>query len=186
MNEIEDRCFARACHMIEHNLAYQGTDVFELTELLIKLEAEREYKNSKSDERLTFNDTIVSIEDVGDRETIDISVSGDNLFFCNGILTKNSWGLPQTADFMFALVNSDELQELNQYMVKQLKSRYGDPSVYRKFVIGVDRSRMKLYDVEQTAQEDIVDDGPAFDKSGFGERLSKEGKFSKSKFANFT
>lgn len=99
--------------------------------------------------------------------------------------TSESWGLPQTADFMFALVNSEELQELNQYMVKQLKSRYGDPSIYRKFVIGVDRSRMKLYDVEQTAQEDIVDDGPAFDKSDFGQRLSKEGKFSKSKFADF-
>lgn len=99
--------------------------------------------------------------------------------------TSESWGLPQTADFMFALVNSEELQELNQYMVKQLKSRYGDPSIHRKFVIGVDRSRMKLYDVEQTAQDDIVDDGPAFDKSDFGQRLNKEGKFSKSKFADF-
>lgn len=99
--------------------------------------------------------------------------------------TSESWGLPQTADFMFALVNSEELQELNQYMVKQLKSRYGDPSIHRKFVIGVDRARMKLYDVEQTAQEDIVDDGPAFDKSDFGQRMGKEGKFSKSKFADF-
>lgn len=99
--------------------------------------------------------------------------------------TSESWGLPQTADFMFALVNSEELQELNQYMVKQLKSRYGDPSIHRKFVIGVDRARMKLYDVEQTAQEDIVDDGPAFDKSDFGQRMGKEGKFNKSKFADF-
>lgn len=99
--------------------------------------------------------------------------------------TSESWGLPQTADFMFALVNSEELQELNQYMVKQLKSRYGDPSIHRKFVIGVDRARMKLYDVEQTAQEDIVDDGPAFDKSDFGQRMGKEGKFTKSKFADF-
>lgn len=99
--------------------------------------------------------------------------------------TSESWGLPQTADFMFALVNSEELQELNQYMVKQLKSRYGDPSIHRKFVIGVDRARMKLYDVEQSAQEDIVDDGPAFDKSDFGQRMGKEGKFNKSKFADF-
>ena len=99
--------------------------------------------------------------------------------------TSESWGLPQTADFMFALVNSEELQELNQYMVKQLKSRYGDPSIHRKFVIGVDRARMKLYDVEQSAQEDIVDDGPAFDKSDFGQRMGKEGKFTKSKFADF-
>jgi hypothetical protein len=59
-------------------------------------------------------------------------------------------------------------------MVKQLKNRYADPSIYKRFVVGVDRAKMRLYDVEQTAQEDIVDDGPAFDKSKFGERAKEE------------
>lgn len=182
MSKLEDQCFIKACYMVENTLAHAGTDVFELTELLIKLEKEREYKNAKTDALLDFNDPIVSIEDVGDRETIDISVSGDNLFYCNGILTKNSWGLPQTADFMVAMISSEELQELNQIMIKQLKSRYGDPSIHRKFVVGVDRSRMRLYNVEQTAQEDIEDEGPAFDKGAFGTRLKQERK---DKFSGF-
>jgi len=70
-------------------------------------------------------------------------------------------------------------------MVKQLKNRYSDPGMHRRFVIGVDRSKMKLYDVEQSAQEDVVDDGPVFDKSDTGMRLKQEkGKF-KDAFSTF-
>jgi len=71
--------------------------------------------------------------------------------------TSESFGLPATADLMFALISSEELEDLNQLMVKQLKNRYSDPTSYRKFVIGVDRSKMRLYNVEQSAQEDIID-----------------------------
>lgn len=100
--------------------------------------------------------------------------------------TSESFGLPQTADFMFALIATEELQELNQFLVKQLKNRYADPNVNRRFVVGVDRSRMKLYDVEQTAQEDVVDDGPVFDKSSSGERMRSESrKFDKTTFEGF-
>jgi hypothetical protein len=115
-------------------------------------------------------------------------VSGDNLFFCNGILTKNSFGLPATADLMIALIRSEELDELNQIMIKQLKNRYADPSNYKRFVIGVDRSKMKLYDVEASAQEGLADSGqpeddsPLFDKSTFGSRQKREGSFSDFKF----
>ena len=70
--------------------------------------------------------------------------------------TSESFGLPATADFMFALISNEELEELNQIKVKQLKNRYNDPAVNRAFIIGVDRSRMRLYDVEQSAQQ-IVD-----------------------------
>ena len=69
--------------------------------------------------------------------------------------TSESFGLPATADFMFALITSDELEELDQMVVKQLKNRYNDPTVFKRFVIGVDRSRMKLYDCEQEAQEEL-------------------------------
>ena len=73
--------------------------------------------------------------------------------------TSESFGLPATADFMFALISTEELEQLNQIMVKQLKNRFGDPNLYKRFVIGVDRAKMKLYDAEQSAQEDIVDSG---------------------------
>ena len=73
--------------------------------------------------------------------------------------TSESFGLPATADFMFALISSDELNELNQMLVKQLKNRYADPTMNKKFIVGVDRAKMKLYDVSQMAQEDIVDTG---------------------------
>jgi hypothetical protein len=78
--------------------------------------------------------------------------------------TSESFGLPATADFMFALISTEELERLNQLMVKQLKNRYNDPTTYKRFVIGVDRAKMKLYDVEQSAQDDIVQE-PQYDDS---------------------
>ena len=100
--------------------------------------------------------------------------------------TSESFGLPATADFMIALISSEELQDLNQIMVKQLKNRYSDPTKHRRFVVGVDKSKMKLYDVEQSAQQDIVDDGPVFDKSDSGLRIkSEKGKF-KDAFSSFS
>ncbi len=73
--------------------------------------------------------------------------------------TSESFGLPATADFMFALISTEELQELNQIMIKQLKNRYNDPTLNKRFVVGIDRSKMRLYDVEESAQKDIVDSG---------------------------
>ena len=73
--------------------------------------------------------------------------------------TSESFGLPATADLMFALISSDELEELGQIMVKQLKNRYSDPTFHKRFTLGVDRSKMKLYDVEQSAQEGLADAG---------------------------
>jgi archaellum biogenesis ATPase FlaH len=73
--------------------------------------------------------------------------------------TSESFGLPATADFMFALISTEELQELGQIMVKQLKNRYNDPTQNKRFVLGIDRAKMKLYDVENSAQIDIVDSG---------------------------
>ena len=94
--------------------------------------------------------------------------------------TSESFGLPATVDFMFALISTEELENLNQIMVKQLKNRYNDPSYYKRFVIGVDRARMKLYDVEDSAQKNIADsgqdDGPSFDKTSFGQRMKQAGE----------
>ena len=100
--------------------------------------------------------------------------------------TSESFGLPATADLMFALISTEELQEMNQIMVKQLKNRYGDPAIHRRFVIGVDRAKMKLYDVEQHAQDDVVDDRPLFDNTDTGRRMKSERKFDKNVFENFS
>ena len=75
--------------------------------------------------------------------------------------TSESFGLPATADLMFALISSEELEELGQIMVKQLKNRYNDPTYYKRFAIGIDRAKMKLFDVEQSAQQGIADAGTA-------------------------
>ena len=73
--------------------------------------------------------------------------------------TSESFGLPATADLMFALISTEELEGLNQIMVKQLKNRYNDPTMNKRFVVGLDRAKMRLYDCEQKAEEDIIDSG---------------------------
>ena len=114
---------------------------------------------------------ILKIEELDEREMIDIEVSGNHLFYANDILTHNSssdveltdtsesFGLPATADLMFALISTEELENLGQILVKQLKNRYNDPTVNKRFVVGIDRAKMRLYDVEQDAQKDILDSG---------------------------
>ncbi len=73
--------------------------------------------------------------------------------------TSESFGLPATADLMFALISTEDLEGLNQILVKQLKNRYNDPTIFKRFVVGIDRAKMRLYDCEQSAQEDIIDSG---------------------------
>ena len=84
--------------------------------------------------------------------------------------TSESFGLPATADLMFALITSEELDRMGQLMVKQLKNRYNDPTSYRRFVVGVDRSKMRLYDIEEN-QQTLTDDTPVFDKTPTGEKF---------------
>ena len=93
--------------------------------------------------------------------------------------TSESFGLPATADLMFALISTEELEGLNQILVKQLKNRYNDPTIYKRFVIGIDRAKMRLYDCEQSAQNDLIDTNQE-------EEYTKDEKFKpKSTFADF-
>ena len=88
--------------------------------------------------------------------------------------TSESFGLPATADLMFALISNEELDDLNQILVKQLKNRYNDLTLNKRFVLGIDRAKMRLFDVNASEQDDLVDSGqeefaePVFDKSDFG------------------
>ena len=100
--------------------------------------------------------------------------------------TSESFGLPATADFMFALISTEELQQLNQILIKQLKNRYNDPNYFKRFVVGIDRAKMKLYDVEQGAQDDLVDSGqtpPDKPLNTFGDRERHSNM--KTKFGSF-
>ena len=93
--------------------------------------------------------------------------------------TSESFGLPATADLMFALISTEELEGLNQILVKQLKNRYNDPTIYKRFVIGIDRAKMRLYDCEQSAQNDLIDTNQE-------EEYTKDEKLKpKSTFADF-
>jgi hypothetical protein len=158
---LYEKCFKQAVYLKEKEYVYQTNEItlFGLTDLLFSIEEERQIKTELSDRFIDYEDEIVSIEEVGILPTIDITVTGDNLFYCNGILTKNSIGLPQTVDMLFALIGNEELDQMNQIIVKQIKNRYNDVNYFKRFVVGLDKSKMKFYDVEATAQQGLFDSG---------------------------
>ena len=94
--------------------------------------------------------------------------------------TSESFGLPATADLMFALISTEDTEKLGNILVKQLKNRYNDPTINKKFFVGIDRAKMRLYDCEQSVQDDLVDSGQEEEYNN-----EEQSKF-KSKFANFT
>ena len=97
--------------------------------------------------------------------------------------TSESFGLPATADFMFALISTEELEGINQIMVKQLKNRYNDLNIFKRFVVGIDRAKMRLYDVEDSAQVDIVDSGQEqYDFEEIAKSQKPTGNFTDFKF----
>ena len=71
--------------------------------------------------------------------------------------TSESFGLPATADLMFALISTEELESMGQILVKQLKNRYNDPTIHKRFIVGIDRAKMRLFDCEQSAQQDMLE-----------------------------
>lgn len=94
--------------------------------------------------------------------------------------TSESFGLPATADLMFALIRTEELEQMNQIMVKQLKSRYGDKNYLNKFVVGLDRKKFRLYDLDESAQTSLIEDKPIMDKGDFETKHSdRTSKFKK-------
>lgn len=176
-DHICEASFIRGSILIENDDKNQFTKdltIFELTDLIIKLEIEKREKDFNSDLLLDYDDEITSIEEVGIKPTMDITVSGDNLFYCNGLLTKNSMGVAHTLDLFLALIVSEDLDALNQIMIKQLKNRYNDVNYYRKFILGLDKSRMKFYDAENSAQENISESGT---KCNGSDRKQKFGGF---------
>lgn len=172
LEKLVEVCFTKATIMMNNGLS-SDMDIEQLTTLLFDMEMEKLEKERISDESIDYNDEIVSIEHVGEVDTIDITVTGDQLFYCNGILTKNSMGLPHTVDSLFGLITSEQLQESGQLMIKQLKNRWGDISQFRRFVVGIDRSKMKLYNLDESAQDSIVKDASMDDRKGSKGSINK-------------
>ena len=96
--------------------------------------------------------------------------------------TSESFGLPATADLMFALISTEELEGMNQIMVKQLKNRYNDPTMNKRFCIGIDRAKMRLYDVEESAQDDLVNSGQEEEKVDLVKRFNAKKSFKELKY----
>jgi len=96
--------------------------------------------------------------------------------------TSESFGLPATADLMFALISTEELEGMNQIMVKQLKNRYNDPTINKRFCVGIDRAKMRLYDVEESAQDDLQDSGQESEKVDLVKRFTAKKTFQDLKY----
>lgn len=157
-------------------------DLEDAIELIRNMRIEKEEKEAKSDSLIDYNDEIVSIVDVGEKECVDIQVTGDNLFYCNDILTKNSVGTPQTSDWFCALIMTEEMAAEGKMMMRQLKSRYDNIDRKRRFMIGIDKMRMRLYGLEDDESSRMVKDVPASARAP--EKSSEPSK--KREFANFT
>lgn len=155
------RCYVKALYMMEHPLLFDNTitDIDHLAQILVRLELEKTKRDQVTDSLLDFDDEIESIECMQyEEEMMDITVSSDNLFYANDILTKNSAGIIHAADLMLALIRTEELDAMGKIMIKQLKNRYSDPGVMTRFLVGIDRSKMKLFDDDEarTLKPDAV------------------------------
>lgn len=114
----------------------------------------------EAESALDYDDEIVSIEPIGEMELMDITVSRNNLFYANGILTKNSTGIPATLDGMWAVIRTEELDGIGQLLISEIKTRYGDKSI-PKFTVGVNINTQRLYDVHENEQKKFVTNSPA-------------------------
>jgi hypothetical protein len=117
----------------------------EIFEAISILELERMEKEKEFDSLIDFNDEIVSIEDVGELDVVDITVDGDSLFYCNNVLTKNSYGTLFTLDVLIGIITTEEFDAQNKILYKQLKNRYADKNKMNKFFLGVNKAKMTLY-----------------------------------------
>lgn len=151
-------------------------NVESLTKSLYDSEMDRRKLVQQSDAFIDFNDEIESIEYLDEEiEMQDITVSGSNLFYANGILTKNSFGIAMTADMMFGMISTPELDELGHLRLKQLKNRFGDINKPSSFIVSINRAKMQLRDL------DVIATPPARNQQQAKE-LNTSSKASKLKF----
>jgi hypothetical protein len=139
--------------MTDHETSYQ-----KYMEVVTKMFEEQEEKTKLSDSLINYNDEIISIEFVGEKETIDISVTGDSLFYCNGILTKNSIGLAATCDVICSLWQEDEDRELGLINMGMQKNRFGPNYGHAAF-----RCNYNTLTLKETSTDYFAQDGESTD-----------------------
>lgn len=145
--ELYQQCANTAVEIVEKNINY-GMSTREVTDYLYNEAICKKEREEYHDLKLiNFNDEIESIEELDERELLDIQVSGDNLFYANNILTKNSIGLPQTADFMFAATTDEVLEDNNQQLFHLLKTRWGNKSSVKPKLVNIDFNKMRYSDI---------------------------------------
>jgi hypothetical protein len=148
--ELSILAFEHASRLYDHREAI-GIDVESvgsLADLIYSLMVDKAKHEAVTDTMIEYNDEIVSIEMVGEEETMDISVSKDSLFYANNILTKNSFGLPMSLDLFIGLITNDELMEMGRQMAVLLKTRFGNKSKAKSHLIKVDFDKMRYSDVK--------------------------------------
>jgi len=148
-----------------------GMSVEQIFQLIVDVEEDKTKRDKTTDAYIDYDDEIVSIEPQGVLECMDITVTGDNLFYANGILTKNSAGLPATADLMIGIIVTEQLTSMGQIMFKQLKNRFCDVTRNIKTIMGIDRPKMKLFELEDNGA-DVVNTGTIHQKPK--ERVDKK------------
>lgn len=139
------------------NIPGQESTVEEIYTALKQTEEYNQKLYEKTDKLLDYNDEIVEIVELDDGETMDISVAGDQLFYANEVLTKNSAGLVHTADFMLGVIETEELAQQGLQLIKQLKSRYGDKMINNKFNLIVKKGNQRWVEPDGQAAPKIPD-----------------------------
>lgn len=139
------------------NIPGQESTVEEIYTALKQTEEYNQKLYEKTDKLLDYNDEIVEIVELDDGETMDISVAGDQLFYANGVLTKNSAGLVHTADFMLGVIETEELAAQGLQLIKQLKSRYGDKMINNKFTLVVKKGNQRWVEPDGEVAPKIPD-----------------------------
>lgn len=157
LNEVEyysadeflfiERCYALTDFHIKKYPVLKNYDYNKVFNAVALLELTRLEEEQKLDNCIDFNDEIVEIEDVGLMDVTDITVDGDSLFYADNILTKNSYGLVFGCDILIGIITTPEFDAQNKICFKQLKNRYRDINMNNKFLLGVNKSKMKLYDL---------------------------------------
>lgn len=147
--EIAASCYVYAQQLYEsrHNLGIEIDSVGQLADLIYDMFMDKAKQDHMTDRMIDYNDEIVSIEEDCVTETMDITVSKDSLFYANGILTKNSFGLPATLDWYIAITMDEVLADNKQQMIHLLKTRWGNKSKVKPQIVGIDFDKMRYSDV---------------------------------------
>lgn len=142
-----ERCYALTDFHIKEYPILKKYDYNKVFNAIVALELNRLEEEQKFDASIDFNDEIIEIEEVGELDVVDITVDNDSLFYANDVLTKNSYGVTFGCDLIIGIITTPEFDAQHKICYRQLKNRYRDINMNNKFFLGVNKAKMKLYDL---------------------------------------